>query len=266
VPDYLKTCEDAARAGGAVLLEWVGKFAVREKGPSDLVTEADVASQEAIRRVIMGRFPSHEFVGEEQAASVRSGAEYCWIVDPLDGTMNYVHGVPHYAVSIALVRGNEIVAGAIYEPNTRECYATAKGEGAHVNGHRLRTSGVESLSEALVVASFASKVQRRSPEISQFIAVVLKCQGVRRTGSAALNLCYVAAGRFDAFWALSTKSWDVAAGVLLVEEAGGVVTDSDGRPFTLDRPHPVATASPPLHEAFCRLLADAPELAAGDEI
>jgi myo-inositol-1(or 4)-monophosphatase len=254
MPDYLKTCEEAAKAGGTVLLEWIGKFAVREKGPSDLVTEADVASQEAIRRVVMGRFPTHQFISEEQASGVEPGAEYRWIVDPLDGTMNYVHGVHHYAVSVALVRGSEIVAGTVYEPWSRECYSAAKGEGAHLNGQKLRTSGVQTCADALVVASFAAKVERSSPEISQFIEAVLGCQGVRRTGSAALNLCYVAAGRFDAFWALTTKAWDVAAGVLLVEEAGGVVTDPDGQKFHLGRPHPVATAGQPLHDEFCRLL------------
>jgi myo-inositol-1(or 4)-monophosphatase len=260
MPDYLKTCQDAAQAGGAVLLEWIGKFAVREKGPSDLVTEADVASQEAIRKVVIGRFPSHQFISEEQAPGAEPDAEYRWIVDPLDGTMNYVHGLHHYAVSVALVRGAEIVAGAIYEPWSRECYSAAKGEGAHLNGQKLRTSRVQSVSEALVVASFAAKVERSSPEISQFIAAVLGCQGVRRTGSAALNLCYVAAGRFDAFWALTTHAWDVAAGVLLVEEAGGVVTDLDGRPFDLRRPHPVATAGQPLHDQFCRLLRSAEDV------
>jgi myo-inositol-1(or 4)-monophosphatase len=254
VPDYLKTCEDAARAGGAVLLDWIGRFEVREKGPADLVTEADVASQEAIREVVMGRFPSHQFISEEQAETAAASGEYRWIVDPLDGTTNYVHGVPHYAVSVALVRGEEIIAGAVYEPWSRECFSAAKGEGAHVDGRLLRTSKVCKLSDSLVAASFAPHVERSSAEISQFIAVVLGCQGVRRTGSAALNLCYVAAGRFDAFWALSTKSWDVAAGVLLVQEAGGVVTDLRGRPFTLERPHPVASAGQPFHEEFRRLL------------
>ncbi len=240
------------------MLEWIGKFAVRQKGPKDLVTEADLASQEAIRRIVLGRFPSHEFVGEEQGAVAQPGAEYRWIVDPLDGTMNYVHGVHHYAVSVALVRGDEIIAGTIYDPWTRECYSAAKGEGAYQDETRLRASGTQSVGEALVVASFASKVERSSPEISQFVAAVLGCQGVRRTGSAALNLCHVAAGRYDAFWALSTQAWDVAAGVLLVTEAGGRVTDLDGQPFDLRRPHPVATAGNPLHDEFLKLLQNAP--------
>lgn len=260
MPDYLKTCTEAAIAGGAVLIDWVGRFGVREKGPADLVTEADVASQEAIRQIIAGRFPTHQFISEEQAGGVQPTAEYRWIVDPLDGTMNYVHGVPHYAVSVALVRGDDILAGAIYEPVSGECYWAAKGEGAYLGGQKLKTSNVQKLSEALVVASFAAKVERSSPEIRQFIEAVLHCQGVRRTGSAALNLCYVAAGRFDAFWAQSTHAWDVAAGVLLVQEAGGCVSDLHGKPFDLRKPHPLATAGEPLHEQFCRILR-APETA-----
>jgi myo-inositol-1(or 4)-monophosphatase len=260
VPDYLKTCEAAARAGGKVLMEWIGKFEVHEKGPSDLVTEADVASQEAIRSIVCSRFPTHGFISEEQEGGGHSEAEYRWIVDPLDGTTNYVHGVPHYASSVALVRGDETVAGTIYDPWADECYSTARGEGARLNGRPLRTSSVKTLSEALVVASFAAKVDRSSPEVSQFLAAVLNCQSVRRTGSAALNLCYVAAGRFDAFWAMSTKAWDVAAGVLLVTEAGGMVTDLSGKRFSLNEPRPVATAGPELHAAFCQLLQSAPPL------
>jgi myo-inositol-1(or 4)-monophosphatase len=257
VADFLQTCEEAARAGGAVLLDWIGRFGVREKGRSDPVTDADVASQEAIRRIVLGRFPTHAFIGEEQAGGSLPTSGYCWVVDPLDGTMNYVHGVPHYAVSVALVKGEEIVAGAIYEPQSQECYLAARGEGAYLNGRRLKTSGVEQLSEALVVASFSTTIDRTSPEIAQFIAAVMQCQGIRRTGSAALNLSYVAAGRFDAFWALSTQSWDVAAGVLLVTEAGGVVTDIHSNPFTLRIPHPVAAASGPLQVEFCRMLQQA---------
>jgi myo-inositol-1(or 4)-monophosphatase len=252
--DFLETCEEAARAGGAILLDWVGRFGVREKGRSDPVTDADYASQEAIRSIVLGRFPTHAFIGEEQPGGTLPAADYCWVVDPLDGTMNYVHGVPHYAVSVALVKGEEILAGAIYDPQAEECFLAARGEGAYLNGKRLKTSGVEKLADALAVASFSTTVGRTSPEISQFVAAVMQCQGIRRTGSAALNLSYVAAGRFDAFWALSTQSWDVAAGALLVVEAGGVVTDIDGNAFTLKRPHPVASASGPLHKAFCRML------------
>ena len=144
-----------------------------------------------------------------------------------------------------------------FDPVNRECFTAVKGQGAWLNGETIRTSGVTELSQAVIAASFSARVDFPSPEIDQFVAAVKETQGVRRTGSAALNLCYVAAGRFDAFWALSTKAWDVAAGVLLVEEAGGVVTRLDGGPFSLEAPHPVATASIALQRRFCDLLSSA---------
>ncbi len=257
MPDYLALCEQAARAGGEVLLSWIGRFEVREKGPSDLVTEADWASQEAIRKILLTAFPQHGFISEEADAPRDATAEYCWVVDPLDGTTNYVHQLPHYAVSVALVHRGRPIVGAVFDPVHGECFTAAEGQGAHLNGRPIHASQVRDLSQALAAASFSAKVEPDSPEIDLFIAALLSCQAVRRTGSAALNLCYVAAGRLDAFWALSTKAWDVAAGVLLVEEAGGVVTRLDGGPLALDLPHPVASATRPLHEQFRILLQSA---------
>ena len=255
--DLLTTCEQAARAGGAILLDWVGRFSVREKGPSDLVTQADEAAQEAIQRVVHARFPQHGFVGEEQKLRQNAEAEFCWYVDPLDGTTNYVHQVPHYCTSVAVAKAGQVVAAAIFDPVSRECYLAERGSGAFCNGERLKTSTTKELSQSLVAASFSSTVDADSVEIEQFVRALLQCQAVRRTGSAALNMCYVAAGRFDCFWALTTKSWDVAAGSLLIEEAGGVVTHWSGEPFGLDRPHPAASATPELHQHFLALLANA---------
>ncbi len=257
MPDFLTLCEHAARAGGDKLLQWVGRFNVREKGPRDLVTEADLASQEAIRNVIQAAFPDHDFVSEEGDGPVRLDGKYCWVVDPLDGTTNYVHQIPHYAVSVALLEHGTPLVGVIHDPVNNECFAAQRGRGATLNGQSIHTSGVSDIAQAVVAASFAAEVQFPSPEVDQFVAAVQATQGVRRTGSAALNLCYVASGRFDAFWALSTKAWDVAAGVLLVEEAGGAVTRLDGGPFDLSEPRPVATASAALQNRFCRLLIDA---------
>ncbi|MGD9724244.1 MAG: inositol monophosphatase [Pirellulales bacterium] len=257
---YLKACEQAARAGGEVLLSWIGRFEVREKGPSDLVTQADLASQEAIRGLLLVEYPRHAFVSEEGDRVLQAEAEYCWIVDPLDGTTNYVHQVPHYAVSVALLHRGTPIVGAVFDPVHDECFTCAKGEGAWLNGRAIRTSQVSRLADALVTASFAASVRAGSVEIDQFIAALLHCQAVRRTGSAALNMCYLAAGRVDAFWALSTHAWDVAAGALLVEEAGGVVTAPDGGPFDLAVPHPLAAANPALHEQFLKLLSTAPHL------
>jgi myo-inositol-1(or 4)-monophosphatase len=257
VPDYLTLCEQAARAGGEALLSWVGRFAVHEKGPSDLVTEADFAAQEAIRKVVVAACPDHAFLSEEGDASPPLDRGYCWIVDPLDGTTNYVHGVPHFAVSVALAHNGSPLVGVIFDPRNNECFSAQRGRGALLNGEPIRTSGVTDIARALVAASFAAHVDFPSREIDQFLAASLKCQSVRRTGSAALNLAYVACGRFDAFWALSTKAWDVAAGVLLVEEAGGVVTSQDGSPLDLRSPFPFASATQSLGDQFCRLMQSA---------
>lgn len=251
---YLASCEAAARRGGQILLDWRHRFAVREKGPSDLVTEADTAAEKAVRELILAEFPTHGFVGEESTGVAHSAAEYCWYVDPLDGTMNYVHGVPQYATSVALARGDSLLAAAVYDPTSDECFTAGLGAGAYLNGARLRTSGTVELAQALVAASFSARVRADSPEIGQFVRAMLQCQGVRRTGSAALNMCYVAAGRFDAFWSLSTHIWDVAAGVLLVREAGGVVSDVRGQPLSFTEPHPVAAANSELQGQFLALL------------
>lgn len=241
--DYKRVCEQAARAGGAVLLDWAGRFAVREKGPANLVTEADLASQEIIRKTVLGAFPEHGFLAEEDAFVASRDRGLRWIVDPLDGTTNYVHGVPGFVVSIALVQEDRVLVGVIYDPSRNECYLAAVGEGAFLDGRRLKVSNVESLAQALVGESFPPGVKRDDPEIRQSIEVLVRCQGTRRTGSTALNLCYVAAGRFDAYWTLSTHPWDVAAGVLMVQEAGGLVSDLGGGPLDLNRPRPLAVST-----------------------
>jgi myo-inositol-1(or 4)-monophosphatase len=254
VPDHITVCEQAARAGGQVLRDWTDRFEVREKGPADLVTEADLASQDAIRQILLKAFPQYGLVGEESEKPWNPNAAMCWVVDPLDGTTNYVHRLPHYAVSIALVHDCAPIVAVVYDPVRDECFTALRGQGAFLNGRPLSTSGVTDVSQALVAASFAARVTRDSTELAQFVAVALQCQAVRRTGSAALNLSYVAAGRMDAFWAMSTKSWDVAAGALLVEEAGGIVRGVDGGEFDLRQPHPVACATAPLHAQFHELL------------
>ena len=147
--EFLETCEAAARVGGQVLLEWRERFEVREKGPSDLVTQADTAAQESIRSLVLDRYPTHAFVGEEDTAAHAPTGGYCWFVDPLDGTMNYVHGVPHYATSVALARGETLLAAAVFDPNSQECFTAARGEGAYLNGRKLRTSAAAELSSIL---------------------------------------------------------------------------------------------------------------------
>ena len=254
MPDFAQVCEEAARAGGRVLLERWESFQFRQKAPKDLVTEADVASQEAIRQVVLGHFPRHSFLAEEGADIRGADGSYRWIVDPLDGTANYVHHVPEFTVSVALEHDGELIAGAVYNPTSRESYTTARGKGALLDGRPLRVSQVQNIEEAMVAASFAAGVRRDSPEIANFVNVLLASQTLRRTGSAALNLAYVAAGRYDADWATSTKAWDIAAGVLLVREAGGIVTAPDGGPLDLAAAQFIAAANEPLHTAMRKLL------------
>jgi myo-inositol-1(or 4)-monophosphatase len=254
--DWLSTCEAAARAGGQELLAWQGRFQTRTKGVRDLVTDADLASQEAIRRIVATRFPGHAFVGEEQgsASTARIVDQLIWIVDPLDGTTNYVHGYPNFAVSVAIARGNDVLAGVVYDPLRDQCFAAAAGKGAWCNGSRLKTSEVIAVDEALVAVSLPAHVERDSADLLDFIEAAQASQAVRRSGSAALNLAHVAGGALDAFWATHIHSWDVAAGILLIREAGGVITGRNGQPFDLWNPHFLAAAGPQLHREMLEVL------------
>jgi myo-inositol-1(or 4)-monophosphatase len=255
MPDPLAVCLEAAHRGGAVLLEWLDRFRAREKGPKDLVTEADVASEKAIREVIQKAFPDHDFLSEEEAADRRAQgresilprrSEYRWIVDPLDGTTNYVHRLPGYAVSIALQRGEALELGVVYDPLSKDCFVAVEGQIPTHNGNPISTSGCREARQALVAVSFSPHVTRDSPEIKRFIEILLATQSVRRMGSAALNLCYVAAGWLDAYVATSVNIWDVAAGLLLVHQAGGTSLGLDGQPVRLEKPELIAAASSPL--------------------
>jgi myo-inositol-1(or 4)-monophosphatase len=247
-----------------VLLDWAGRVTIREKSPADLVTEADIAAQEAVRQTIATAFPNHRFVGEETAetaapasmdALLADGTSYLWIVDPLDGTTNYAHNVPHYACSVAAVRGGEVFAAAVYNPTGDECFTAVHGGGALLNGAPIHVSRIEKLARALVAASFPPHLSRDGPEIDNLLRVLERAQAIRRTGSAALNMCYVAAGRLDGYWATGTHAWDIAAGILLVREAGGVVTALGGGRFQLSRPQPVATGTKSLNAELSALLA-----------
>lgn len=254
--ELLETCESAARAGGRELLAWRGRFQTRQKAPADLVTDADMASQVAVRNEILARFPDHAFLGEEQPRYDLQVAEdqVIWIADPLDGTTNYVHGYPFYSVSVAVARGKQLLAGVVYDPLTDECFAAEHGSGAWRNGERLRTSEVPTVGEALVAVSLPPRVSADAPDLLDFVRVAQVSQAVRRSGSAALNLAYVASGRLDAFWATSINAWDVAAGVLLILEAGGIVTGRDGAGFDLWKPHFVAAAGSGLHSELLGVL------------
>jgi myo-inositol-1(or 4)-monophosphatase len=247
-------CESAARAGAEELLAWRGRFKTRSKGPADLVTDADLASQAAIRAKITASYPDHAFIGEEQETAIEAlkHDRFVWLVDPLDGTTNYVHGYPCYAVSVAVAKAGELLAGVIIDPLAEECFVAAKGIGSWLNGDRLQTSSTTTAAEALVAVSLPPRIRRDAPDMLDFIRAAQFSQAVRRSGSAAINLAYVACGRLDAFWATQIHAWDVAAGVLLIREAGGVVTGRDGGPFSLAKPHFVSAASAELHGELLR--------------
>ena len=247
--EQLKVCETAVREAGATIQSWIGRTRVTHKGQADLVTEADFAAQEVVRAVVLGAFPDHGLLGEEGQIGCDPGRrpEYRWIVDPLDGTTNFVHGVPHYAVSLALERNGRLLVGAVFDPCLDECFTAAAGQGARLNGRPIRTGVVTELGDALAGTGFPAVVRPDSPDLLVFNQAVYQCQGVRRTGSAALNLCDLAAGRFDVVWGFSTKVWDVAAGVLLIREAGGVVSSPEGGDFVLDEARFLAAANPTLY-------------------
>ena len=255
--DYLLVCKEAVRRAGAVLMDHWGHVTVRHKGRSDLVTEADLAAQETVRQTLREAFPTHSMIGEEdppEALVRRKSSEFCWIVDPLDGTTNYVHGVPFFCVSLALEYFGKLIVGVVYNPASGECFTAEVGKGAQLNGKPIQASGVTTLDEALISAGFPAAVTRDDLDLRLFNEVVLVSQSVRRSGSAALNLAYVAAGRFDALWACQTKVWDVAAGTLLIREAGGTVTAFDGEPLASPNGPVLAASTPQLHEAMSEMI------------
>jgi myo-inositol-1(or 4)-monophosphatase len=235
-----------------------GKIQAREKAPADLVTEADLASQETIRELLLTAFPDHGFLGEEDVNPDETDDQgpFTWIVDPLDGTTNYVHGLDNYSVSVALRHKEEIIVGAVYDPVRDLTYSATLDRGAFCNGTPIRVSQVVSLDQALVAASLPARVEPGSTEVERFLRILFSCQAVRRLGSAALNLCYVAAGKLDGYWATSLKKWDVAAGLLLVREAGGTITSLDGGPFDLELPQLAAAGQKKLHAQLVAKLAN----------
>jgi len=252
--EFVDVGRRAALAAGAVLQGWAGRFAVTEKGPADLVTEADFASQETVRKIITEAYPDHGFLAEENGLSTVGKDGFRWIVDPLDGTTNYVHGLAQYCVSIGLECRGKLLAGIVFDPMADDCFTAALGQGAFLNGRSIKVSLVRSLEKGLVAVSFPPGVGRGDPSVEDFLNVMDHAQAIRRMGSSALNLCYLAAGRIDGYWARDTKAWDVAAGYLLVTEAGGILTSYDGGPADVARPRFIAAATPELHRELSGLL------------
>jgi myo-inositol-1(or 4)-monophosphatase len=256
---FLSLCERAARLGAGILMEWRDKFTAREKGPKDLVTEADLASQVAIRKLLLETHPDHDFLGEEDASlggrATERKSPFRWIVDPLDGTANYVHRLQTFATSIGLEHDGQLITGTVFDPISDECYSAGLGLGAFLNGQPIRVSDCQEISRALVAVSFRANVARGSQDVTRFIETMHACQSIRRLGSAALNCCYVAAGRLDGYFATSgIQAWDVAAGVLIITEAGGVLTGIDGGALNIEMPEMIAASSPRLHQQMLEVI------------
>ncbi|MGA2100846.1 MAG: inositol monophosphatase family protein [Candidatus Sulfotelmatobacter sp.] len=239
-PDsFVPAMSAIAREAGALLLQYFHQgLKIEYKGDADLVTAADRASESLIRERIAKQFPSHDVLGEEQGLNDQ-GSDYRWYVDPLDGTTNFAHGYPVFCVSMALEsrpRGTagERIAGVVYDPTRDELFIAAKGKGAELNGKPIHVSKAVQLKECLVATGFPSHKRHKNPNIHFYHQITLRTHGVRRAGSAALDLCNVASGRFDGFWEFNLNPWDTAAGALIVEEAGGKVSRFDGSAFLLD--------------------------------
>ena len=232
-----------AREAGALLLPYFHQgLKIEYKGDADLVTAADRASEALIRERIAKLFPKHDVLGEEQGLNDQ-GSDYRWYVDPLDGTTNFAHGYPVFCVSMALEHRvansgssgeGTRVAGVVYDPTRDELFSAELGKGAHLNGKPIHVSKAGTLKECLLATGFPSHKRHKNPNIHFYHQITLRSHGVRRAGSAALDLCNVASGRFDGFWEFNLNPWDTAAGVLIVEEAGGKVSRYDGSPFEID--------------------------------
>jgi myo-inositol-1(or 4)-monophosphatase len=233
---------DVAREAGAILRERFGhSHEIRFKGPLDMVTEADQASEALIARRLQDAFPSHDLIGEEGSRGVAIESPFRWVIDPLDGTTNFAHGLPTFAVSIGLEQHGDPVVGVVYDPMRDELFVAHRGNGATLNGRRIQVSAVDQLFRSLLVTGFSYNLERRAQQAETWRDLLTRVQAIRQTGSAALNLCYIAAGRLDGYWERGISPWDVAAGALIVTEAGGTVTSMSGGQFRSDERQILAT-------------------------
>ena len=253
---HLSACVSCAREGGRVLMDYWsrrGSYPIHEKGRNDFVTIVDRKAEEAVLGLIRERFPDHSIMAEESAPSIGT-SEYRWYVDPLDGTTNFIHGYPLFSVSIGLADAEGMRAAAVFDPLRNEMFTAARGRGAFLNGEPITVSPAEKLSQALLVTGFPFRsLDRLDDFLSTFRAFTLAASGIRRDGSAAIDLAYVAAGRFDGFWEMSLSPWDIAAGSLLVREAGGTVTDFRGRDDFL-KTGDIVAANLNIHPPMLRVL------------
>jgi len=252
----LAAATEAAQIGGQELVDRMGTAKVREKGNRDFVTEADLSSQKAISLHLEGAFPDHRFLGEEDDPALNnsvlpkndSESPFCWVVDPLDGTTNYVHQLPSFSVSIGLLYLGQPIVAVVWDPILKDMYQATLGGGATRNGEPISNSGCDAIDRAMVIISFAKGVTREDDQIHQFLELLETAGTIRRLGSAALNLCYVASGCSDSYWANNLKVWDVAAGCLIATEAGAVIKQLSGEPLDLLKPDFVCSATEKLFD------------------
>jgi myo-inositol-1(or 4)-monophosphatase len=255
MPSYLETAIDIAREAGSLLAHYYSRGVAFElKGAFDLVTEADKASETLVVERLHSHFPSHNVLGEEGGLRDKA-SEFCWYVDPLDGTTNFAHGYPMFNVTLGLERNGELIAGVIYDPLRDEMFGAELGGGAYLNGRRITVSPAPGIEHALFSTGFPSRKRHENINVHFFHQVAMSTHGVRRGGSAAIDLAYVACGRQDGFWEFGLSPWDMAAGLLIVREAGGRTTDMKGGPVSLTGPH-IAVTNGKVHDELLALFAE----------
>jgi len=253
--DLLAVAIEAARAAGVLLRTYAKNgFQITHKSSIDLVTDADHAAEQCIIEHIRARFPAHSILAEERGSDTESLSRYHWVIDPLDGTTNFAHGFPFYAVSIGVEHEGRGLIGVVHDPVRDELFTAQRGDGARLNGQPIAVSSTAQLDQSLLVTGFAYDI-RDTPNnnLDHFSRFALHVQGLRRTGSAALDLCYVATGRFDGFWEVKLSPWDMAAGVVILKEAGGTVTDFKGQNHSIYQPELVASNGL-VHQAMLTIL------------
>jgi myo-inositol-1(or 4)-monophosphatase len=260
--EYARTASEIAREAGAILRDRFGKpHEVRYKGAIDMVTEADQAAEDHIAGRLRRAWPSHDLLCEEGSRGA-SGSSYRWVVDPLDGTTNFAHGLPTFAVSIGLEEDGVPVVGVVYDPMRDELFAARRGAGATLNGAPLRVSSTDRLIASILVTGFSYDFARRVRQAETWRDFLTRVQAIRQTGSSALNLCYIASGRIDGYWEQGIAPWDVAAGALMVTEAGGVVSDMRGGPFRSDD-RAIVASNGLLHDQLLAVIANHPDALPG---
>ena len=255
MPSYLEISAEIAREAGALLATYFERRVAFElKGEHDLVTEADRASERLVIERLRSHFPAHSIVAEEGGGHTGS-SDFCWYVDPLDGTTNFAHGFPMYNVTMALEQAGELVAGVVFDPTRNEMFAAERGSGAYLNNRRIRVSKAARVADSLVATGFPSRKRHLNINVHFYYQLAMVTHGVRRAGSAALDLAYTACGRLDGFWEFGLNPWDMAAGILLIREAGGKCSDMKDGPASLRGPHLLADNGT-IHEEMIRLFAE----------